>query len=256
MKISIVIPYYQRLEQLQKTLASIAKSFITDYNIVIVDDASPSPLIIDNDRIHIIRLLPEDKKWKQQDVAANTGFYYAMQAFRPDAVIIQSPECYHEGDVLKYVSDNLTDISYITMACYSINKENTDNPLLDIWGVVSQNNHIVGADMQNGWYNHPVHRPVNYEFCAAITTTNLIKLNGYDERLSEGIAFNDDYFLYRIKLMGLFPVIATDVIVVHQWHQTSEAHNNSALIERNRTIYNNLVQKREIKATHLFTPNL
>ena len=47
-KIAIVMTYYDRWRQLQKTLETIAQTTHANYRIVLVDDASPEPISADS----------------------------------------------------------------------------------------------------------------------------------------------------------------------------------------------------------------
>jgi hypothetical protein len=118
--ISVVMAYFQRQELLNKTLESLDKSKVKDYELIIVDDASAIPLVCK--RAKVIRIEPKDKWYHNPCIPYNMGFKEA----KGDIVVIQNPECYHVGDVLSYVEQNLKGDTYLSFACYAINKKETE----------------------------------------------------------------------------------------------------------------------------------
>jgi hypothetical protein len=156
------------------------------------------------------------------------------------------------GDVLKYAVENVTEDNYLTFGCYSIDKVT----FLHGWDGTTLNR-PVNIDMGIGWYNHSVHRPVKYDFCSALTTNNIIRLNGYDERFSAGCAYGDDFLLHRIHCLGLKTKIVDSPFVVHQWHENSTPKaNGSELIARNNLLFQQLRIRHAHKATHIYTEDL
>lgn len=85
----------------------------------------------------------------------------------------------------------------------------------------------------------------------------MLQLNGYDERLSDGCGYGDNYLLERIKLLGLKITIPVNPLVVHQWHYTNHTPANKAqLVQRNRLLYAQLLKQGQAKAVHTYTPDL
>jgi len=246
--------YFDRQAQLDKTLISMTNSKQKDFNVIIVDDCSPKDLIIPPLPFEVIILKLSNKSWFNSALVYNVGFLSALKR-NPDIIIIQNPECYHVGDVLDYAT-KITDETYISFGCFSIN-EKTSSSEYDLNKVINENNYGVTWDGQNAWYNHPVHCPVGFHFCTAITTKNLIKTNGFDERFLFGRAYDDDYLIHQIKSLGLKIEITTDPFVVHQWHYNCQAAGDKGLLwERNRILYQELVKTKNYRAMHLSTPNL
>jgi len=218
LKISIVMAFYNRQELLDKTLEGIDKSVIKDYELIIVDDASTIPLVCD--RAKIIRVEKKDKWYNCSAVAWNRG----MREVTGDIVILNSPECYHVGDILSYVRNNIRPNLYLSFGCYAINKAETENFHKGIFP------NLVNAvvDCHTGWYNHTVHRPVAYHFCSAMLKKDLDMIGGFDERYAYGVAFDDDEFIRTIKHMGMKIKIVNRPYVIHQYHTHFEFTNASA----------------------------
>jgi glycosyltransferase involved in cell wall biosynthesis len=253
-KIAIVMTYYQRQYQLTKTLLSIAKSNHKDFEIIIVDDGSPDDIVLPELPYKATVIKITDKKWTNPEPAYNTGIIRVLEN-NPDIIILQNAENYHVGDILTE-SLSVTPETYISFGCYSIDEQTTFSDH-NIFEIVFKNNTGAVVDGANSWYNHPVHRPVSYDFCSAITAGNLRKLNGYDERFSDGWAYGDDYLLHRIRKMGLLIEVTENPFVVHQWHYNrSRPEDWGDRVARNSKLFSELSQTDDIRAEHIYTSDL
>lgn len=213
--ISIVMAYFNRRNLLLETLKSIERSSVDDYEIIIVDDAGSERIDdLQCEKIKVIRIEPKDKWYHNSCIPFNIGFKHA----RGDVVMIQNPECLHVHDVLRYVTDHITDKNYISISCYSINEQATKYISVEDHVEMLRRMPQQSADNYTGWYNHPVYRPVHYHFCSAITKRNLGILGGFDERYAFGTGYEDDDLIDRIRRWGLEMIIADQVSVIHQWH--------------------------------------
>jgi len=219
MKVSIVMAYYQRQALLDKTLESIDKSEVKDYELIIVDDASEPPLVCD--RAKIIRVEKKDKWYTCSSVAWNMG----MREATGDIIILQSPECYYVGDILQCAVNSIKPNLYLSFACYALNKEETLKFKSGINPTI--NNYTFTSKTKNGWFNHSQYRPVAYHFCSAVLRSDLDLIGGFDERFARGWAFDDDDFIRRIKLRGMDIMIIDSPFVIHQFHSHFEFSNPS-----------------------------
>ena len=101
--ISIVTDYINRRQLLIKTLQSLNKSEIKDFEFIVVDDCSSDEHRIDDlcrdyPFLRVIRLESNQKWYVNPCIPFNIGFKEA----KGDIVIIQNPECYHYDDILLY----------------------------------------------------------------------------------------------------------------------------------------------------------
>jgi hypothetical protein len=259
--ISIVMTYFNRKVQLYRTLTSIRK---TSY------DKSKMEIIIINDNgdyitdllnafsdlnIILCTIKKDEKIWKNPCIPYNIGF----KLIHYDKVIIQNPETYHKGDILEYVNKNLTNDNYITFGCYSVPFQDFIKSDYDNIQYVDK---IFTSACSPGWYNHQIYNPSYLHFCSAISYDNLCKLNGFDEKYKDGIGYDDNEFLYRVKLLGLKLEIISDPIVLHQWHSSPIRWNTTdteksinekrKLFKVNSHIYNNYTLKKD---TYLINEN-
>jgi len=233
-KISIIMAYYNRQDLLNKTMESIRKSSITNYELIIVDDASDTLVVCPEARI--LRIEKDKKWWTNPCVPYNMGFKMATG----DVIIIQNPECYHIGDILNYVKENIKSNTYLSFGCYAINNNETinfqdgHNPTIG--------DYVFTVKTRNGWYNHSIHRPMAYHFCSAIMRKDLDRVGGFDERYAKGVAFDDDDFIRTIKGIGMEVQVINNPYVIHQFHTHGEFDSPAVfrpLHAINQTLYNN-----------------
>ena len=122
MKVSIVIAYFNRKEQLIETLESIKKSTHKNIEIIIVDDNSRECQrvltfieYVKNDLdIEVITIEENEKTWINPCIAYNMGFAKATG----DIIIIQNPEVVHVGDCISFIVENLELNDWMTFNCY------------------------------------------------------------------------------------------------------------------------------------------
>jgi GT2 family glycosyltransferase len=258
--IGIVMAYYNRNEQLIKTLQSFAESAYMDFEVIIVDDCSPKDIKLPEFPFDITILKLRDKRdktWNNSSIVFNIGFARALKN-NPDIIMIHNPECYHVGDVISFAS-KVTDDNYISFGCFKLNK-GTEGNLNEL---IEKNNVCAKCDPDGvwrqscAWVNHPVIDPVGFHYCSAITAKNLIKINGFDERFWEGISYEDDYLVRQIKNLGLRIDITETPFVVHQWHESEQTiKENPELWEINRKVLYDIIPENSYKAKHCLTPDL
>ena len=254
--------YYNRELQLRKTLFNISKTKHTNYHIVIVDDQSDEPINIQSldtkDRLTVIRT--ENKDWTNPVIAYNIGIHEALK-HKPDIIILQNAENAHLGDIITHANNNVNESNYISYPCFSLTSQyNMSNYGYDFstngqsFSIPKKFDCAVNNSGELGWYNHKDHRPTGYDFCAAISTQNMIKLNGYDERYAYGVAYGDDDLRLRVGLLGLSIEIPSEPIVLHQYHYYGiNEYLNYDLVAKNKTI---LESVNSFKAIHTHTPEL
>jgi len=251
-EISIVMAYYNRKELLINTLKTIESSKYRDIlEIIVVNDASDESQNIDNLKkifnlnLKIININKKDKTWINPSVPYNIGF----KAVTSEKIIIQNPECLHLGDIISAVNDNLVDGEYLSFGCYSVNNDiqnkinNTkkdDNYILRVKDIIPIYDKAVQVDGENGWYNHYKIRPHYLHWCTAITKKDLDIVGGFDEEFANGIAYEDNEFLYRVKKQCKIKYIKGP-IVVHQYHGTTN-YSNRSLVVKNQLIAQKLMK--------------
>ncbi len=256
-KISIVIAYYTRKQLLYNTLKTIIQSEYKDLvEVIIVDDGGTqddlwSLFIISDIKVRVIRVEPEDKWWHNTCIPFNIG----IRAATTPIVMLQSAECLHYGDVIKYTLDNIKDGLYLCFGAYSVDKLTTSkidkidfsNP--SFRGHIAQiiapiNNSPLKADGTNAWYNHSKYRPSLLHFCSAIMKKDLDALGGFDERYALGFGWEDSEFSWRVRhTKDITPQYVDDPFVIHQYHEPSDYTGKKELFDRNTKLYKELIGK-------------
>jgi glycosyltransferase involved in cell wall biosynthesis len=252
MKIAIVMTYFNRQYQLDQTLRTISKTNQKDIEVIIVDDCSDVAPNIGSSDFPITVYRTENKKWLDGSPAYNLGIFHAIKK-KPDIIILQNAETYHVGDVIDYAS-RVTNDSYISFGCYNLSKGDTFKEH-NITEIIKNNARAVDNEA-NAWLNHKTIRPMGYHWCSAITTQNMIRLNGFDEGFSDGYCFEDDELLARVRMLGLKVEITDYPFVVHQWHDRNYVPANwSPLYRKNKDQYDRLVAENNHVAKHYITPD-
>jgi len=198
--ISIVMTSSNRSKQLYFTLKTIEKTLFKNIHIIIVDDSDIDPIIkeyINGYAFHIdlIYIQTKNKNWINPVINYNIGFKF----IKGQKVVIQNAEVCHIGNLLNWVSNNVTDNNYYSFDVRAINSfENneiiykTPNLTTDIY------NKNIYHIWEDGWYQGR-NKISNYHFLTAMTrnTFDLVKNFSYDYTF--GINFDDNDFLLKIK---------------------------------------------------------
>ena len=232
--ISIVMAYYNRRNLLLNNLRDMAGRDMHGVEIIIVDDGSTSEheifdvCTLFDLNIRLIRIETKDKKITNPYsdtrlnpcVSFNIGFKQAIGRI----IVLQNPECIYIGDMIGHIRSNIGANKYLNYACYSIDFLNTDR--ITAGGepakvILPINNAIPKANCDNAWYNHSKYNPSLLHFCSVMTRDDLYDLGGFDERYSNGLAYDDNDFLMRIQRKGMEIIQIDEPFVVHQAHKSA-----------------------------------
>jgi len=240
--------YYNRKLQLYNTLFSIHNSSIKDLEIIITDDASREEERIEDlvkqfdIKIKIIRINPEEKTWVNPCIAYNMAIKLAEGKF----IMIQNPECFHFGDVIKHFIKNIKNKTYCIYSVFGFNAEYSNilsekckqNEYKDIVNGMEKYIPFFSKDNYSGiWYNHARFRKRPYHFLSGMNLININRLRGFNEKFSQGHWFDDDEFFYRCRKIMSINNIPPMPIGIHQEHISI---SKLELIEINRKIYKNI----------------
>ena len=237
-KISIVMAYYNRKKQTLETFRSFEKMYARKYNfeVVIVDDNSNDENRLEEDikqfsfPINLIVITAEEKGDRINPCTAyNRGFTEATG----DVIIIQNPECYHVGDILKHTIENLDEQDYYSYSCFTANTPEITQELIEsdnIFELIKSqeflDKNITDVNTQMNWFNHPTDtahggRNTAYHFCNAIYKSKLDLIGGFDNRFADGYCFDDDELLLTVKYnlkLDIKIIEPKKCFVIHQYH--------------------------------------
>lgn len=194
-KISIVMAYLNRKPQFLKTLESIQNSSVKkeDYEIIVVDDGSEIEHdLSDVKGIKLIKIPKNNKSWTCPVIPYNLGITKATGEW----IILQNPEVkYEDGDFLKFLIENGESDVYYSTHVLSLNPDGSPS----------------------SWYSHPEHKNNFYHFCTAIHRKNLDKLGGFNPEMKDGVDYDDDEFVKRVKKV-CNKLEYVKFLCLHQWH--------------------------------------
>jgi hypothetical protein len=196
----------------------------------------------------------------------------AIDRAEGEFILLQSAECIHVGDVLRFNLEHfpLAHNKYRGIGCYSLDKPTTDR----VAAVSAANDNYYGALLEAigplvnkpvdegklSWYQHLTYRPNFYHFSTMIHRDAMKELNGFDERFADGHCFDDDNFVDRVQKLGLelegldFPFTA------HQYHyDLSKQFDKRTTLEvlplyaKNEALWRERKAQPEWRATRLYS---
>jgi len=224
MKYSIIMPYYDRIEQLRNTLESFVRLYSDrdDFQVVIVLD---NKLTVGMERQYY-SLTSEYNEHLQISTIWSSGqnVYNPATAFNEGAdwasgeiLILTSPECQHEINILAGLDiefEKTKDV-YVVCACKA----------------------LTHTGKMKMWYQHSEHRNAQYHFCTALSAENYNKVGGFNEEYTSGYGYDDNSFRDRIKRAGIPFINRDDLLTIHQWHEKIRPENWRELLKRNKLLY-------------------
>ena len=240
--LSIVMAYYNRKPQTLETLKGFERSYAGKHNfeVVIVDDNSDAENRLEEDiqqfsfPINLIVISAEEKGDRINPCAAfNKGFAAAAG----EIIMIQTPECYHVGDVLKHAMDNLGEQDYFSYSCFTANSSEITQEVIesDPMGLTKDETflarNVAVPASQTNWYNHAAHharggRNIAYGLCSAIHKSKLELIGGFDKRFAGGYCFEIDQLLLAVKYnlkLDIQIIEPKTCFIVHQYHTSKHS---------------------------------
>jgi hypothetical protein len=260
-KISIIMPYYNRKEQLQLTLNQFEKLY-SDYNIevIIIDDQSDqsekSNEIINNYSFGIKYIELTNKTWINPVVAFNVG----IRNISSDTKIImfQSPEIFHCDNIIEHTINNLTNTNYLTYPVFaspSFTHNNIIRNLVNSNCINYYNDFITNINVDNKrnyWYNHILYNNRQLHFLSSMSIEVLNKIGGFNNDMKDGLWYDDDDFLNRIKKVANVSTVNSEKYFgIHLYHKGGSSENrhypnffelsnkNKKIMNENTNIYQN-----------------
>lgn len=223
--ISLILPYWQRQEATDVSLALLAKHYADlPLEVIIVDDGSPEPYTSPASMPipHInIRL---QKKFVPLNPCTpiNIGVKYAKGNY----IAISNPEILHYFPVLPQMRQAIIDggeKTYILAACWC--------PEQRRWHCHSsqrrRDDNDVGAYLPEG---------ANYHFMAMMHRSLWEETGGFDEDYRDGAGYDDPDFVRRLHKAGAKFVIRDDLVVTHPRTGT-RAEWTPEMNRRNRDVF-------------------
>jgi hypothetical protein len=209
MRYYIIMPYYKRPE-LRFSLKSytIFYSGRNDVEIILIEDSKNAESAVHHEelfntlKIHggslNIKVITDPVRSYNPSTKYNLGVKNASG----DIIMLTNPETPHRTDILGVLDKEHPEDVYNVCSCLAmyLSKENQD---------------LFNSEFQEHmWYQHSVHRNALYHFCTVLSKKNYLKIGGFDERYSNGIAYDDDNFVRRV-LHGAIQMISRDDLLTY-----------------------------------------
>lgn len=232
MKYSILMPYHNRLPQLQETLRSL-RTWYGDRNdwevILAVDGKSAEQIPLERALAWNAEGLPVVRKRCLPQKCSPVRLYnIAARIACGEFFIITNPECLHSTNVLQGLDRIFADRPEVYAVCACV-AQKADGSFLQ-------------------WYQHSLKRNARLHFCSALSRENFFKAGGFDERYAEGYCWDDNDFRDSIEAAGIPTVVRDDLLVSHQHHEKVRPGNWKALWDHNRRVYEEKWGRKAVEA--------
>jgi GT2 family glycosyltransferase len=223
--ISLILPYWQRLEAARASLRRMAALYEgLDLEVIVVDDGSPEAFVT-----------PEGMPWPVRvfRMPAKTGplnpclpFNWGAFIARGDVIALSNPENLHRGPVLTAMLDELERghrNSYVMAAAWHVEGGH--------WHCHSS---LTGLTVEGVKLPQGAH----YHFLAMMRRELFDRAGGFDNDYRDGAGYDDPDFVMRVARAGAQFVMRDDLIVDHIRTQ-ARARWTPAMFERNRKLFVN-----------------
>jgi len=247
MKYSILMPYYDRLAQLERTLISFGHHYHSrsDYEIIVVEDKKN----VDGLNELLTRFIHLPLRWFRMEADEDTYtpsslYNEGVRIARGRYLVLTNPECLHLTDILSgcdRILSNESNHVYIVCACRHVTK------------CVMGPSGFVSLTYQVGpWYQHSREQNKLLNFCSIIPAALYRDIGGFEEAYGLGYAYADDDFRDKAMAIAHRVVVSDDLVVLHQEHRKFSTYVNGAeyrsRLNRNKELYESKKAAREVAA--------
>lgn len=197
--ISVCMPYWNRADELARTLESYAQLYQhLDLEIVIADDGSPEPLRVSGGNTSVVRL-PTKPRPLNPCVPINV----AIAASTREIVVLTNPEVVHESPILdEMLSLHTSEHHYVQARCVDADGTVLAGPEVDY-----------DADGRL-----PVPPGAHFHFCTLFSRELYYAAGGFDPDYRKVQGCDDNDWLWRLYEMGASFVTTTQHVVHHRSH--------------------------------------
>lgn len=265
MKVSVILPYYNRKQLLKNTLDSYQHFYGGKaIEVVVVDDVSKEENRVEDlvgkydFCLKVVRL--SHKNGINPCYPYNVG----VRNSTGNVIVLSSPETMHTQSMFDLSNNfsDLTDETYLQFSVFCVTYPPLHQFLLENRPFTEKLEAIrlaipsfymnlgeLGYPYHNrygSWYTHSTIKPTCLNFLSAITCDNYYRLSGFDERFRFGTGYDDNEFRDRVLKMTKRVVWYDQAIAIHVDHEivdnappTTNTHIWQATRESNQYQYNN-----------------
>lgn len=199
MKISLILPYWDRQAAADKALALLDQHYAgLDLEVIVVDDGNSVPFQPQPGPLNVrVIYLPVKDEPKSPATCWNVG----AKAATGDILVLSCIEILHEQPVLKQLAHAVIEggpDAYVLAAAYC--------PESKEWHCHSTERATDAPELPEGF---------GRAFCGAMHRDLYFRAGGWDEDYREGAGYEDIDFARRMQRAGAVPQIRDDLIVTH-----------------------------------------
>lgn len=218
MKISLLLPYWNRQDAADKALAALERCYqhLGDFEVIVVDDGSPVPFLPPKSNLDIrVITLPA----KTEPKSPVTCWNAAATVARGDILILSCIEVLHETPVLE------------SMLAEILNRGENAYVMAAAW-----------CPEEKRWHTHSTvtvpdcPADAGLGFCSMLARKLYWKAGGFDDDYREGAGYEDRDFILRLARAGAQFVKRDDLVVIHPKSGATIAWG-TAKFERNLALY-------------------
>jgi len=227
MKYSILVPFFNRAKEFRLSLESYNHWYgdRKDVEILVGEDPKNTdcilPLVGQYPRLNI-RVVNDCGH--EACFCPAPIFNRLAEEAAGEVFILTNPESVHMTNILDWIDRNYPVLSsYLIFACEA--------------GIVADSNQAFPLKYQHHlWYQHSEHNNRMLHFCSAIPRNMYYGVGGFDESYARGIAYDDNDFIQKIRVLGIPCVAVDDQRTVHVEHDRSYISDSSKIL-LNREYY-------------------
>lgn len=217
MKLSLILPYWDRQEAANRAFELLAKQYSKlDLEIIVVDDGNLIPFKIPDVTVDIkvIRM-----PLKTIPMCPATVWNEGVKAASGDVIVLSCIEVLHEKPILGEMLDNLVKLGkngYVLASAWC--------PEENVWHC-----HSTIKTPRNPW-------GTGIAFCGMMYKSLYEKAGGFDEEYRGGAGYEDNDFINRLLVVGAKFKIRDDLVVMHPKSGASISWPSGGF-ERNKNLF-------------------
>jgi hypothetical protein len=216
-KYSVLYPYYKRSGHLHNTLISFLHHYSDrdDYEIVIAEDFKN--MMNNHEHAELLKII---ERFKDHiciihiNIPVETwnpciAFNCAAEAASGDFYLVTNPECFHLANVLEGLDEEFEKDPAVYVVCGCRNR-------IGCKFFIESFDELGGVD--GVWFSHSEYKKGCLHFCNAMSKRSWEKVGGFDEDYRDGIAYDDNDFINRVRRAQLKIVRRDDLLTIHIDH--------------------------------------
>lgn len=242
--ISVLMSYYRRPDHLRNTLESYRHHYSDmDIEVVVVEDtpddggkACGRVLSEGGIPYQHITVNRSDKTYRNPGVLCNK----AAELAKYEVLHLTNPENMHMGPILSHCVDYIKPDNYLVYGCRSL--RTLPSSFTSARACIEDMTYWEECD---GWYQHSVIHNRLLHFATVISKDLYFSVGGFDPRFDDGVGYEDNDFIRRIKSKNI-PVLTFDEpYAAHQVHERGHWNGDGSLV--NQAVYRDIWGENAVK---------